>query len=63
MGKGNDLRWKPSIVFHPFPFPDPPEKLKQKIRELGERLDTHRKNIQAQHPDITLTGMYGTGSA
>jgi hypothetical protein len=52
------LRWKPSIVFHPFPFPDPPEKLKQKIRELGERLDTHRKNIQAQHPDITLTGMY-----
>jgi hypothetical protein len=52
------LRWKPSIVFHPFPFPDPPEKLKQKIRELGERLDGHRKNIQAQHPDITLTGMY-----
>ena len=58
MGKGNDLRWKPSIVFHPFPFPDPPDKLKQKIRELGERLDSHRKNIQAQHPDITLTGMY-----
>ncbi|MFM8293981.1 MAG: class I SAM-dependent DNA methyltransferase, partial [Microcystaceae cyanobacterium] len=58
MGKGNDLRWKPSIVFHPFPFPAPSETLKQQIRDLGERLDNHRKTVQANHPDITLTGMY-----
>jgi hypothetical protein len=31
---------------------------KQEIRELGERLDTHRKQVQATHPDITITGMY-----
>jgi hypothetical protein len=58
MGKGNDLRWKPAIVFDPFPFPDPTQAQKQKIRELGERLDAHRKQVQANHPDITITGMY-----
>lgn len=58
MGKGNDLRWKPSIVFYPFPFPEPNPNQKQKIRELGERLDAHRKQVQATHPDITITGMY-----
>jgi hypothetical protein len=35
----------------------PPEQ-KQKIRELGDRLDSHRKQVQAAHPDITITGMY-----
>ncbi len=32
--------------------------LKQRIRELGERLDAHRKRQQALHPDLTLTGIY-----
>ncbi len=58
MGKGNDIRWKPSKVFDPFPFPDPTPEQKQKIRELGDRLDSHRKQVQAAHPDITITGMY-----
>ena len=47
-----------SVCFDPFPFPDPTPSLKQKIRDLGERLDTHRKQVQAQHPDVTITGMY-----
>ncbi|MEA5620560.1 DNA methyltransferase [Cronbergia sp. UHCC 0137] len=51
-------RWKPSIVFDPFPFPNPTPEQKQKIRELGERLDSHRKRVQTQHPEITITGMY-----
>jgi hypothetical protein len=25
---------------------------------LGDRLDTHRKQVQAAHPEITITGMY-----
>ncbi|MEG4311853.1 MULTISPECIES: DNA methyltransferase [unclassified Microcoleus] len=58
MGKGNDLRWKPSIVFDPFPFPTPTDTQKQTIRELGERLDSHRKRVQATHPEVTITGMY-----
>ena len=44
--------------FYPFPFPDPSPKQKQKIRELGEKLDAHRKRVQAQHSNVTITGMY-----
>jgi hypothetical protein len=47
-----------SICFDPFPFPDPTPEQRQKIRELGDRLDSHRKQVQAAHPDITITGMY-----
>lgn len=25
---------------------------------MGDRLDTHRKQVQAAHPEITITGMY-----
>ena len=42
----------------PFPFPDRTPEKEQKIRDLGERLDAHRKRVQAQHPEITITGMY-----
>jgi len=58
MGKGNDLRWKPAVVFDPFPFPDRTPTQDQKIRELSDRLDSHRKRVQAQHPEITITAMY-----
>lgn len=55
---GNTPRYNKTICFDPFPFPDPPEDLKQQIRELGERLDSHRKQVQANHPDVTITAMY-----
>jgi hypothetical protein len=55
---GNTPRYNNSVCFDPFPFPDPTPEQKQKIRELGERLDAHRKRVQAAHPDITITGMY-----
>ena len=32
--------------------------LKERIRGLGEKLDAHRKERQALHPGLTLTGMY-----
>jgi hypothetical protein len=51
-------RYNNSRCFDPFPFPDPTSDRKQKIRELGERLDTHRKRVQSQHPDVTITAMY-----
>ncbi len=42
-----------------FPFPALEESpLKQRIRALGERLDSHRKRQQEQHPGLTLTGIY-----
>jgi hypothetical protein len=51
-------RYNKTRCFDPFPFPDPTPEQKQKIRDLGERLDAHRKKVQADHPDITITGMY-----
>ena len=51
-------RYNKTVCFDPFPFPDPTPEQKQEIRELGEKLDAHRKRVQAQHPDVTITGMY-----
>jgi len=52
-------RYNKSSCFDPFPFPALEEgELKQRIRDLGERLDAHRKRQQEQHPDLTLTGIY-----
>jgi hypothetical protein len=47
-----------SMCFDPFPFPDCSNEQKQRIRKLGEQLDGHRKERQALHPDLTITGMY-----
>ncbi len=45
--------------FDPFPFPTIEESpIKLRIRDLGERLDSHRKRQQEQHPALTLTGIY-----
>src|SRR5205823_6292377 len=45
-------------TFHPFPFPDCSELHRDHIRKIAEELDAHRKRVQAQHPGLTLTGMY-----
>jgi type I restriction-modification system DNA methylase subunit len=41
-----------------FPFPVCDDATKARIRALGEALDKHRKDRQALHPDLTITGMY-----
>lgn len=51
-------RYNKASTFDPFPFPDPPEDLKARLRALGEELDATRKRVQAEHPDLTLTGLY-----
>jgi hypothetical protein len=58
LGVGNDPRYNKTRCFDPFPFPDPDEFTKQRIRNLGEQLDAHRKRQQELHPDLTITGMY-----
>jgi hypothetical protein len=47
-----------TLCFDPFPFPLPNEEQKQRIRELGEQLDAHRKRRQQLAPGLTITGMY-----
>ncbi len=58
MGVGNDPRYFHTNTFNPFPFPDPSEALREKLRAAGEELDATRKKVLAEHPDLTMTGLY-----
>ncbi|WP_420408196.1 class I SAM-dependent DNA methyltransferase [Hoeflea sp.] len=58
LGVGNDSNYNHSECFAKFPFPDPSEDLRQRLREAGEELDATRKRVLAEHPDLTLTGLY-----
>lgn len=58
LGVGNDTRYFHTRTFNPFPFPDPPPNLKDNIRATAEELDSLRKRVQADHPNLTLTQIY-----
>ena len=58
MGVGNDPRYNKSRCFETFPFPDATEEQMARIRDLGERLDAHRKRQLALHDKLTMTDMY-----
>src|SRR3546814_9573155 len=58
LGVGNDPVYVKTTCFDPFPFPDPPEALKARIRDLGERLDAQRKAVLEKHERLTMTGLY-----
>ena len=47
-----------SRCFDPFPFPDLSDVQRQQLRNAGEELDALRKRVLAEHPDLTLTGLY-----
>jgi hypothetical protein len=51
-------RYNSNRTFFPFPFPAATDAQKAGIRELGERLDAHRKARQAEHSKLTMTGRY-----
>jgi hypothetical protein len=44
--------------FEAFPFPVCADLQSSRIATLAEQIDAHRKRQQAQHPDLTLTGIY-----
>jgi hypothetical protein len=58
LGVGNDSTYNHSSCFDPFPFPACTDAQADRIRDLGEQLDAHRKRQQAAHPGLTITGMY-----
>jgi len=62
LGAGGTLEDRPvynkTRCFDPFPFPAADDEQIDRIRTLAERLDDHRKQQQALHPTLTLTGMY-----
>jgi hypothetical protein len=51
-------RYTKSQCFDPFPFPDANNIQKQNVRVIAEELDAHRKRVLAEHPYLTLTGLY-----
>ena len=64
LAKGGTLedrpRYNKTLCFDPFPFPEPNEKQKKRLRELGEGLDAHRKRVVEANADLTLTKLYNT---
>jgi hypothetical protein len=62
LGVGNDPVYSKSRCFDPFPFPGTDTgltlELADRIRQLGERIDAHRKRQQANHADLKLTALY-----
>ena len=58
LGVGNDPRYNKTRCFDPFPFPGGVDAQRTRIRQLGESLDAHRKQQQALHSALTITGMY-----
>jgi hypothetical protein len=50
--------WTNTTCFMPFAFPVPSAEQRSTIAKLAENIDAHRKRIRAQHPDLTLTGIY-----
>jgi len=62
LGVGNDPVYNNTRCFEPFPFPSDDTgltpALTDRIRELAEQLDAHRKARQAAHEAVTLTGLY-----
>jgi hypothetical protein len=51
-------RYNKSRCFDPFPFPACDSSTQGRIVKIADELDAHRKRAQAQHPGLTLTGMY-----
>lgn len=51
-------RYNKTRCFETFPFPTLNPDQRDRIGELGEAIDRHRKQRQALHPDLTITGMY-----
>lgn len=58
LGIGNDPRYSKSRCFDPFPFPAATETQTAVIGAIAEGLDAHRKQVLADHPHLTLTGLY-----
>lgn len=57
-GVGNDPVYVKTKTFDCFTFPVSDDLQKQRIRAVAEELDAHRKRVLAEHPHLTLTGLY-----
>ena len=58
LGVGNDSVYSKTRCFDPFPFPELSINLKLKLRSAGNELDSTRKAVQRENPDLSLTDLY-----
>lgn len=58
-----DAVYVKSRCFDPFPFPEADEHRREAIRRPAEALDALRKQVLAEHPDLTLTKLYNVREA
>ena len=60
LGMGNDPRYSKSRTFDPMPFPVTDESISAHatLSNLGDRLDTFRKERLAEHKFLTMTSLY-----
>ncbi|MGB1476856.1 MAG: class I SAM-dependent DNA methyltransferase, partial [Marinobacter salsuginis] len=58
LGVGNDPTYVKTKSFEAFSFPTLDEGAVAQIGKLATRVDAHRKDQLAEHPSLTLTGMY-----
>lgn len=58
-----DAVYVKSRCFDPFPFPDATEHQREAIRRPAEALNVLRKQVLADHPDLTLTKLYNVREA
>ena len=58
LGFGNDPTYVKRDCFDPFPFPAATPAQQATMGALAEELDAHRKARLAEHPHLTLTGLY-----
>ncbi len=58
LGLGNDPRYNKTRCFDPFPFPACTEGQMQRVRQLAEHLDAHRKRQQSLCRALKITDMY-----
>lgn len=58
LGVGNDPVYVKTRCFDAFPFPDAPDELKRRIRDVAERLDAQRRTVLEQHKQLSMTSLY-----
>lgn len=51
-------RYSKSLCFDPFPFPEASDLQRRRIAKAADALDALRKQVLADHPDLTLTKLY-----
>ncbi|HSV01880.1 MAG TPA: DUF6538 domain-containing protein [Phenylobacterium sp.] len=51
-------RYNSNRTFFPFPFPTADDARRTAIRDLGQELDTLRRDVLSREDDLTMTGLY-----